>query len=399
MMNRLTAVLLAASITACAWQEPGTLKTEAAIFSPTPEREAFTNASAMEAYGNLGLVKGAPAPLPETRSSSIADPQHVFSEAIDYGAKTGSYALLIWWDGSLVLEHYYAGYDASIRAEPASMHKSLLGLVTARAMDEGHIESPDTPIGRYIPEWRDDQRGKITVGQLLTMSSGLTPLSQEGGDDAPARKFMNGNLDARATILGMLLEDDVVPHFHYMNTVSQLLLLVVENAVGKPYGDYLSESLWQPIGAGDAYVYYFEEAGFPRGYASFLARPLDWLRLGLLVKDDGRFGERQVIDGSLVQTFKAPSAHNRNYGWQVWRGETWDEQRFYNAEKTGFSVLQSEPYLVDDLVFFDGFGGQRVIASASEDLVIVRVGDTSVIWDDAQLPNSVLRALHTLPSE
>ncbi|HBJ93779.1 MAG TPA: hypothetical protein DDZ43_12945, partial [Hyphomonadaceae bacterium] len=75
---------------------------------------------------------------------------------------------------------------------------------------------------------------------------------------------------------------------------------------------------------------------------------------------------------------------------------TWQEQRFYNDEKAGFAVTQSEPYLADDLVYFDGFGGQRVITSEERDLVIVRLGNTSVVWDDAQLPNRVMRALDSL---
>lgn len=370
---------------------------------PTPTTEAvsetpvFTNADALETYQTLGLVAGNPTPLPETGDVSIEDPEALFAEAIAYGAETESYALLVWWKGSLVLEHYYPGYSADVRSEPASMHKSVLGLVTAKAIEDGFIGSVDDPISLYIPEWQNDERGEITVLQLLNMSSGLASLSYVGGDDSQARQFMAGNLDARATVLGMHMEEGVDgPHFHYANAVSQLLMLVVENAIGGSYADYLSAEIWQPIGAEDAYVYNFEEDGFPRGYASFLARPLDWLRLGLLVKDNGVFAGEQVISSELMAELKGPAITNENYRWQIWRGATWQEQRFYNDEKAGFAVLQSEPYLTDDLVYFDGFGGQRVITSQEQDLVIVRLGNTSVTWDDAQLPNRVMRALESL---
>ena len=360
------------------------------------EAPAFTNADAMNTYQTLGLVKGALRPLPSVASSTITDPEAVFADAIAYAGETESYALLIWHDGALVLEHYFPGYGAEVRAEPASMHKSVLGLVTAKALEEGHIASPDTPIGTYIPEWSADPRGDITVRQLLTMSSGLAPLSYVGGDDAPARKFMAGGLNARETLLNLKTEEADAPHFHYINTVSQLLLMVVENATDTPYAQYLSEKIWRPIGADDAYVYNFEEGGFPRGYASLLARPLDWLRLGLLVKDDGRFAGSQIIDAKLVRKLKSGSQYNADYGWQIWRGESWTEQRFYNEEGAGFSVTHSAPFAVDDLVYFDGFGGQRVYTSQSEDLVIVRLGNTSTVWDDARLPNSVIAALESL---
>ena len=387
MMLRLAPVLTAALLTACQ---------TATLASTDAPAAAFTNADAIDTYQGLGLVEGAPAPLPETATSTIANPEAVFADALAYARETESYALLIWHDGALVLEHYFPGYDADVRAEPASMHKSVLGLVTAKAIEEGLIESPDTPIGTYIREWANDPRGEITVEQLLTMSSGLEPLSYVGGDNAPARQFMAGKLDARATILDLQFEAADAQHFHYINTVSQLLLLVVENATGTGYADYLSEKIWQPIGASDAQVYNFEDGGFPRGYASFLARPVDWLRLGLLVKDDGRFGGQQVIDADLVRELKSPSQYNPDYGWQIWRGETWDEQRFYNDEDAGFAVTHSAPFAVDDLVYFDGFGGQRVYTSQSEDLVIVRLGNTSTVWDDAQLPNRVIGALRSL---
>ena len=383
--------LFAGLVSACATASPPQTPVQAASDVATP-----TNATVVETYDNLGRVAGTPQALPETAESAVSEPEEVFADAIGYGRDTNSYALLIWWKGALVLEHYYPGFDSEIRAEPASMHKSVLALVVAKAIEDGFIEGPDTKIGRYIPEWRDDPRGDITVRQLLTMTSGLAPLSYIGGDEAPARKFMAGELDARKTILGLQLEEPQRPHFHYANTVSQLLMLVVESATGEPYSDYLSEAIWKPIGASDAFVYNFEDGKFPRGYASLLARPVDWLRLGLLIKDNGAFDGQQVIASDLVKELKSPSALNVDYGWQIWRGETWVKDRFYNDEKAGFSVLASEPYLVDDLIYFDGFGGQRVISSESADLVIVRLGDTRTDWDDAKLPNLVISALNEI---
>ena len=370
--------------------------------TPTPEASApteatvpFTNAMAMDTYGTLAPVFGAPAPLPETATSSIDNPEAVFADAITYAAETDSYALLIWKDGALVLEKYFEPYDASIRSEPASMHKSVLGLVTARAMQDGFIEGPEQPVSDFLTEWENDPRGEITVGQLLTMSAGLAALSYEGGETSPGARFMAGTLeDVEGTLLGLQPEEGMGPHFHYQNTFSQLLMMVVERAKGENYTDYLSAKIWQPIGAEDGYVYTFGAGGMPRGYASFLARPLDWLRLGLLIKDDGMYAGEEIISADLIDQMTAPSELNPNYGWQIWRGATFQEERYYNDEGAGFAALSSEPYLVDDIIFFDGFGGQRVIISKSEDLVIVRLGDTQLEWDDSALPNAVISALN-----
>ncbi len=353
-----------------------------------------SNATALERYEPLGLVKGGERALESDAGARLSNPEELFEDAISYAEATQSYALLIWHDGALQLEKYFDPHTSDIRAESASMHKSVLGLVTTKALADGKIESVDTPISKWITEWESDPRGDITLRQLLTMSAGLTPLSYEGGVDSPAVRFANGDVDPVETLLNLPDEGFHGDHFHYQNTVSQLLMLVVERALGEPYADYLSREIWQPLGAADAFTHDYSELGFSRGYAAFLARPLDWLRLGLLVKDGGTFERKEIIPSEFVERMIAPSALNPNYGWQIWRGATFEAERYYNEEKAGFAALASEPFLTDDMLYFDGFGGQRVYISRSEDLVIVHLGDTQFDWDDARLPNAVIRALH-----
>ena len=147
----------------------------------------------------------------------------------------------------------------------------------------------------------------------------------------------------------------------------------------------IRDRLWAPLGAEDASVWLYEEDGFPRGHTALLARPRDWLRLGLLIKDQGKFEGEQLIPEALMEAATTPSAANANYGWQIWLGNEYQDMRFYNDAKIGPSVLASEPYAADDIVFFDGFGGQRVYTSRSENLVIVRLGALRFDWDDARL--------------
>ena len=76
----------------------------------------------------------------------------------------------------------------------------------------------------------------------------------------------------------------------------------------------------------------------------------------------------------------------------LWLGSPHVPERFYN-KNTPFGVKQAEPFVVDDVVFFDGGGGQRVYVIPSADLVIVRTGMPSPEWDDGIIPNIVLRDL------
>ena len=346
------------------------------------------NSAAMQTAKPLGLVSGGPVPLNEALFE-----QGRFADAIEYAENLSSYSLLIWHKGALRLEKYFNGFDAELRPETASMHKSVLGLLIIAAIEDGFIESVDTRIGNYIESWNESTEGDITVRQLLTMSSGLNSLSREGGFDSQAMKFFSGRVDARATILGLRLQTQAGANFSYANTNSQLLALVLESATGKAYKDYLSERLWKPIGADDASVWYYEENGFPRTFSSLLARSRDWLKVGLLIKDGGTYQGQQIIAAELMEAMTSPSANNPNYGWQIWLANVYQNKRYYNDLKLGIGVPVSEPFNADDMVYFDGFGGQRVYISKSQDLVIVRTGDTRMDWDDSALPNMVIESL------
>lgn len=362
--------------------------TEAVPFPAGPPANFY--ATAMQRHKPLGSIVGNPgAPLPrrtENRSNQ-------FRELIQYAADQDSYALLIWHKGAIVLEHYFAPYPNDTQAESASMHKTVLALAIAAAMTDGDISSEHDRVGDYIEAWRDDPRGDIKIIQLLNMASGTEPLSQQGGIESDAYRFWMKGDEARETTLSRPLRDEPGTVFIYQEVVSQMLLMVLESATKTPYEQYVSERLWQRIGADDAYVWRNEPDGFPRAGTAFLAQAKDWLRVGLLIKNRGDVAGQPLVAPEIIDRATTASDTNPNYAWQMWRGAEYQQRRYYNADRTGASFAASAPYTVDDFTFLDGFGGQRVYVSQSEDLVIVRTGAMQVQWDDAMLPNLAMEAL------
>ncbi len=345
-------------------------------------------ADAMQTYQGLSRVSGKfETPIESVTSSTD------FTDAIEHANKMSSYGLLVWHKGALKLEHYADGYDQSLRPETASMHKSVLAMLLLAAVEDGFIKSLDDPIGDYLPAWKDLPQGEIPLRSLLTMSSGLKPLSGEGGMNSPRTRFFIDGKNARTTILGLEAEVAWDSRFFYANTNSQLLCAALEAASSKPYASYLSERLWKPLGAQDAYVWNNEADGFPRTYASLLARPRDWLRLGLLIKDHGALAGEQILSKKSIEQLTNPSARNPNYGLHIWLGREYEAMRFYNDQNTGPAFASKVPFAVDDMIYFDGIGGQRVYVSRKQDLVIVRVGDMRFDWDDTHLPNLVIESL------
>jgi CubicO group peptidase (beta-lactamase class C family) len=184
------------------------------------------------------------------------------------------------------------------------------------------------------------------------------------------------------------------PHgseFQYSNANSQLLLILLERATGKRYSSYLSSRLWQPLGAGDASLWMDREGGLPRGFCCLFATARDWLRVGRLMLEEGRVDGQQLVPAAWIAEMRRPAPANPNFGLHLWLGSPPGRERPYNDYAV--KAVHSEPFAAPDIAYIDGFGGQRVYVVPSLQLVIVRLGKSRVDWDDAILPNAIIRAV------
>jgi len=307
--------------------------------------------------------------------------------AEQYADKMRSVALLVFHRGALRYEKYWPGYDAATRTNPNSMHKGVLALAVGAAIADGYIDSVDAPASRWITEWQRDARRDITVRELLQMRSGLeVPIF---GTWKSARILFGSDLMAGVSGLGVAASHGT--DFQYSNANSQLLLTVVERATGKRYAEYLSTRIWQRLGASDAALWMDRVGGQPRGFCCLFATARDWLRVGRLILDRGRVGEAQVLPEAWIDAMTAPSPRNPNFGMQVWLGSPPGTERVYSSYTV--KAFHSRPFAAPDIVYLDGFGGQRVYIVPSLDLVIVRTGVSSTDWDDAILPNTIIGAV------
>ncbi|MDX2221749.1 MAG: serine hydrolase, partial [Rhodospirillaceae bacterium] len=271
-------------------------------------------------------VAGAPAPLP---GEPAVDEAARFAEAISYAESQRSWSLLIWQGGRLHVEKYMNGSSAAARPESASMHKTVLAMVVGQALADGVFKSLDDPIGAYIEEWAGDDRGKITLRQLLSMSSGLTTTASSGGLFSETLRFQMGLFPERL-LLSRQVARPPNTDFEYLNVNSNLVGLALQRSLGRRYAEYLSEKIWRPIGASDGYVVPARPGGFVKTSGTLLAQARDWLRVGLLLKDDGLFDGRRVLPEGWVAQMTASSATNPIYGMQVWRASPHVAERYYN---------------------------------------------------------------------
>lgn len=324
-------------------------------------------------------------------------PPQVVAGLLAQAEKMQSLSLLVWHDGAIELEKYWQGRGPDDVSETYSMAKSLLGLAIGRAVADGAIGSVDDAAAKYLAEWRGTRKEAITIRQLLQMNSGLhherfNYALRQSPWTLGLRTFLGGRIE-RHVLDDYPMEQVPGAVFNYNSTNTQVLLAVLERATGRRYADHVSERLWQPLGAKDATLWLDRPGGTPRAFSYFVARPRDWLRVGMLVAGRGRFEGREILPASWIDAMTTPSSTNPNYGYQVWLGSPAGGKRRYNRN-TPAAVTHSAPYLADDVVFFDGGGGHRVYVVPSRQLVIVRTGAVNrPDWDDAVLPNLVLGAL------
>jgi CubicO group peptidase (beta-lactamase class C family) len=317
---------------------------------------------------------------------SMFDPAAI-AAAEAYAAQTDSVALLVWQGGALRHEKYWPGFGRDTLTDPFSGHKTVMGLLLGAAIADGFVKSVDEPAATYIPEWRDDARREIRIRDLLQMSSGLFVPRFPGWT---ALRITLGS-DLPGVVTRLPAEKPPGAEFQYSNANAQALGIVIQNATGKRYAQYLSERLWSRIGAPTAYVWLDREGGMPRTFCCIYTNARGWLQVGRLILDGGRSGGEEVIPAAWIREMTTPAKTNPNYGYQVWLGSPPGTERRYN-DKT-VKALHSEPFVVDDMVFIDGFGGQRVYIVPSKDLIIVRTGRAQLDWDDAKIPNALLRGL------
>lgn len=331
--------------------------------------------------------------LPAATSPLSAPLREGLDQAQRYSDAQNGVGLIVVHDGKVIHERYAQGFGPDTLTASQSMMKSVTGLAVGIALDRRMIASIDDPVGRYLSEWAGDPRGAITLRQLLTMTSGLDhpPIAS----DAFKRLYVGDDITAQALALPSIEQPGA--SFDYSNANSQLLGAVVQRVARQrggfaDFAAFLRAALWCPLGNADAQLWLDHSGKAPHYYAGLHARLADWARIGELIRLGGRAGGRQVVSRAWLRAMTAPSAANPAYGLHIWRGTPWKPYRDYGKDSP-MTVPHSAAYLADDVLFFDGFGGQRVYIVPSRRLTIARTGNTSLAYDDAIIVNAVLAGL------
>jgi len=296
--------------------------------APPADPEVVDLWSHMDETHPANIVRKAATPRPLKRAKNV--PDLGIESFLDENQNTG---LLVLKGDTIVAERYQYGRTAQHRLSSASMAKTVLGMLVGIAVSEKFIKSIDDRAEQYVPELKGHPYGETKIRDLLTMSSGVHWREAYGWDRDQGLRLIENTLNgatgggAEAMLSFNVREAPAGTRFHYASGDSEVLGLVLRAAVGQPLATYLSEKIWQPMGAEADATWLVDKAGNETGFCCINATLRDFCRFGLLLANGGARDGKQIIPAGWVKAATHPRAmhlrvgfatvHN-GYGYQTW---------------------------------------------------------------------------------
>jgi len=268
-------------------------------------------------------------------------------------------AFLVVKDSELVYEKYWSGYDENSLTNSFSVAKTFVALLVGIAIDEGKIKSINTPVSDYLPEYKNHP--ELRIKHLLNMSSGIN------FDEDYKSPFGHMAKAYYGTDLYELNKDYVITEtpgkrWRYLGGNTLILSFILEKATGQTVAEYMSEKIWQPLGAKNAALWNLDSKnGREKAYCCFYSNARDFARIGQLIINKGKWNGQTIISEDYLkqamnyrQGLKDANGKMVDfYGFQLWIGEH-KNMRFFYAR---------------------GIQGQYIITVPEKRLVIVRLGN------------------------
>ncbi|MFJ1351898.1 serine hydrolase domain-containing protein [Capnocytophaga canimorsus] len=270
-------------------------------------------------------------------------------------------AFLVIKNDSIWHEQYFEGYTQKSLSNSFSMAKTYVSALLGRAISDGYVKDLDQPVADFFPQFSQGLAANLTVGDLASMASGLDwnedyynpfSITTKAYFDAPLQEI----------ILNLKVTNPPGKKYEYKSGNTQILAMVIEKATGKTLSEYLSQSLWEPLGCEyDALWQLDDKEGTEKAYCCIASNARDFARLGKLYKDFGQWHGKQLLDSAYVAKSIQPRfSDSSQYGYGMW---------LLNYKNKSFFMMR-------------GHLGQYVIVDPKNNVIIVRLGHLDA--DDSQ---------------
>ena len=257
------------------------------------------------------LPVGAPLPAP------------IAQEIREAMRETSAAGVMVWEDGKVRFEDYGLGFGPDQRWTSFSVAKSFTSTLLGAAVEDGFIASLDDPVTRYVPGLEGSAYERVTVRQLATMTSGVAwneDYTDPKSDVAQLNRFVveYGPGAIVAQMRGLEREAEPGEKWVYKTGETNLLGLLIENAVGLPLARYAQAKIVEPAGFADPMFWMVDERGGNVGGCCLSLTLGDYTRMGVFALQGG--GEVVPEDwfaqaGDSLVDFRTSGF---GYGYQWW---------------------------------------------------------------------------------
>ncbi len=309
--------------------------------------------------------------------------------------------LLVMRHGYLVYENYFGKGRREAHPNLGSCGKSFTGVAAGIMLGEYPGSFPDgldqkvfTP--EYLPEkffpLADPRMADITLGQLLSFSSGIRGLNPGYIDGKPVNIGEPGPDGWYAMVddyaLG-LKEGEIngVPFttrtlwtnpgggYSYSTASTQIVSIIIRRITGMELEDYVAQHLARPLGWQSwSYGYHYQpQVSHTPGGGGICLRSTDMLRFCYTLLHGGRWDGRQIIPADFVQKAEKASPYNPHFPFSMQ----------FNVNTTGY--YDGVPR---DAFWKPGSGGHCFYVIPSLDLIVWKMGgrDGQYSRNDTGLP-------------
>ncbi len=254
-------------------------------------------------------------------------------------------ALIVSHNGNIVLEQYGEGYLETDFVTSQSIAKAFYAVLFGVAIEKGLLKNLDQPISDYLPEWKNDKRGEITIRNLLEMKSGLYR-SESWNEEM----FLSSNNLNFALNVELVKEPGKV--FEYNNVNTALLGPVIEQIFDDSPHEVLKKEILAPLEITE-YGLWKDHSLNDITFHGIDLTPLDFVKFGQLYAQKGLWEGQQLINKTFMEQSMQPISEGPGelYGMHTSIRKMSEERR---------------------LLVKEGFNGQYLFVIPEENLVAVK---------------------------
>ncbi len=231
------------------------------------------------------------------------------------------HSLFVERNGYAVLDAYFFPFADDETHDLASVTKSILSTVVGVARRGGRIGNPDTPLGVLLPEETnavgDPRKSAITLGELLSMTSGLDCRAAPGEN---LLREMEQSPDWVAFMLARPLVAEPGTRFQYCGGAMHIVSAALTRALGENAAAMAGRDIFAPLGITQV-AWPSDPAGNSHGFADLELLPRDAAKLGYLWLHQGTWDDKQIVPSDYLAQAMVTHAQVQPgiaYGYGFW---------------------------------------------------------------------------------